>query len=97
MARGVEPPSAPGEVVAGVDLSGKVENPSVLCVLADGKVSLLERFNADDELVALLAKHQPSTVGIDAPLTPPLGATGTYAFRLADLRVRKAGLPIFPP
>lgn len=84
-------------VVAGVDLAGKVENPSVLAVLRDGALAGLERFHTDDELVTLLATHMPTCVGIDAPLSPPIGTNGSYAFRLADLHVRKAGLPIFPP
>ncbi|HWG91769.1 MAG TPA: DUF429 domain-containing protein [Candidatus Thermoplasmatota archaeon] len=84
-------------LVIGVDLAANPENPSWACLLRGRRVEALKPLRLDDELVQLCYRQTPELVALDAPLTPPLGLTGSYSSRLAEKELRAAGFPALPP
>lgn len=83
---------------AGIDLHTSHRRPSnlVVCRLANG--GLLEihckcEARQLEDLVYFLDEHRPSTIAIDAPLSPP----PKRGFRQAELRALKDGARLLPP
>lgn len=89
-------------IIAGIDLSGKEENPSGICVLykkLNIKV-ILKTLYSDEDILKEMKTLKPSIVAVDAPLSLPLGrcclekececALGGH-FRRADLEIRSYG------
>lgn len=86
--------------VIGVDLAGKPENPTGICLLDKNKLDFLTAFR-DDEILDCIFKNNPSLIVIDAPLSLPKGRcclsnkcscseTGGH-FRAAELEMRSFG------
>lgn len=88
---------AEAPLVMGVDLAANPANASAVCLLRGRKVDELLEAHTDDELVALAHRRAPALIALDAPLTPPIGLTGTYANRLAERELRAAGFRPLPP
>ncbi len=58
----------------GVDLSSAANTPTAYALLDERlEIQELDFFREDAELVSLADEHQPSLIGIDAPLGLPLG------------------------
>ena len=85
--------------VVGIDLAGKEENPTGICVLSQDKVVLKTRYN-DEEIIKEVRSINPSLIAIDAPLSLPKGrcclekdckcAVGGH-FRSAEREIRPYG------
>ncbi|MDD1774120.1 MAG: DUF429 domain-containing protein [Methanobacterium sp.] len=56
----------------GIDLAGKEENPTGICILNEETLRF-ETLFYDEEIVDLIKKYQPDLTAIDAPLSLPLG------------------------
>lgn len=82
-----------------MDLSGKEENPTGLCIFDEHNLDFLTEFT-DDDILDLINKLRPSLIVIDAPLSLPKGrccleknckcAIGGH-FRQAERDIRKFG------
>ena len=85
--------------ILGIDLAGKEENPSGLCILDDLKMEYLTNYT-NQEIVNTVNNTKPSLIIIDAPLSLPKGrcclekeckcAVGGH-FRMAERQIRKYG------
>lgn len=58
--------------IMGIDLAGKDENPTGICVLNNHDI-LLKTLYTDDEIIEEARKNNPSLIAIDAPLSLPKG------------------------
>lgn len=89
-------------IIVGIDLAGKEENPSGICVL-DRKVKIkliLKSLYSDEDILKEIETCKPSLVVIDAPLSLPQGrcclekdcdcAVGGH-FRRAEEEIRSYG------
>jgi uncharacterized protein len=56
----------------GIDLSGKKENPSGICMMK-GDVILFKTCFTDEEIIETVKSSDPKLIVIDAPLSLPLG------------------------
>jgi uncharacterized protein len=85
--------------IIGIDLAGKEENPSGICVL-NGKNIQLSTLHDDDEILKEIKRPDPTLIAIDAPLSLPQGrcclekdcecAVGGH-FRQAERDIRPYG------
>jgi uncharacterized protein len=85
--------------ILGIDLAGKEENPSGLCILDDLKFEYLTNYT-NQEIIDTVTNTKPSIIVIDAPLSLPKGrcclekeckcAVGGH-FRMAEIQIRKYG------
>lgn len=85
--------------IIGIDLAGKEENPTGICILCGDGVKLLT-LHTDQELISFVRKVNPSLIAIDAPLSLPKGrcclekdcecAVGGH-FRKAEREIRPYG------
>jgi len=85
--------------IIGIDLAGKEENPSGICVFDMDKVDL-STLNTDRNILDIINKLKPSLIVIDAPLSLPKGrcclerecgcAVGGH-FRRAEIDIRSYG------
>lgn len=58
--------------IIGIDLAGKMENPSGICIL-NGRKIILKTFYKDKEILKEIKVIKPSLIAIDAPLSLPRG------------------------
>jgi uncharacterized protein len=58
--------------IIGIDLAGKMENPSGICIL-NGPKLILKTFYKDKEILKEIEVIKPSLIAIDAPLSLPKG------------------------
>ncbi len=56
--------------IIGIDLAGKEENPSGICVLRN-KETILKTLYSDEDIIEYVEKVNPSLVAVDAPLSLP--------------------------
>jgi uncharacterized protein len=56
----------------GIDLTGKEENPTGICIL-DEEIVRFKTLFYNEEIVNLIKNYQPDLTAIDAPLSLPLG------------------------
>ena len=56
--------------MVGIDLAGKMENPTGICVL-EGFVIDLKTLYSDEEIIKTVKKNNPSLIAVDAPLSLP--------------------------
>jgi predicted nuclease with RNAse H fold len=85
--------------ILGIDLAGKEENQSGLCILDDLKMEYLTNYT-NQEIINTVNNTKPSLIVIDAPLSLPKGrcclekeckcAVGGH-FRMAERQIRKYG------
>ena len=85
--------------ILGIDLAGKAENPSGICILDDEKLVTYTLFT-DEEILSMVNETKPSVILIDAPLSLPQGrcclekncecSVGGH-FRQAERDIRKYG------
>lgn len=85
--------------ILGIDLAGKEENPTGLCVLQN-KQLFLKTLHKNLEILEMIEKIKPSLIAIDAPLSMPKGrccleqdcscAIGGH-FRQAEREIRSYG------
>ncbi|HTX61880.1 MAG TPA: DUF429 domain-containing protein [Methanobacterium sp.] len=85
--------------VIGIDLAGKEENPTGICVLSRYQFELLTLYT-DQEIVNFVKEVDPTLIAIDAPLSLPKGrcclekeckcAVGGH-FRAAEREIRPYG------
>ncbi len=85
--------------IIGIDLAGKEENPSGICVLSMHKMDLFTLYT-DMDILDIIDKLKPSLIVIDAPLSLPKGrcclekececAVGGH-FRRAERDIRPYG------
>ncbi len=85
--------------ILGIDLAGKYENPSGICIFNEHGMNLSTEFT-DKDILQLIDKLKPTIIVIDAPLSLPKGrcclekncecAIGGH-FRKAELDMRKYG------
>ncbi|MCE5215179.1 MAG: DUF429 domain-containing protein [Methanobacterium sp.] len=59
-------------IIIGIDLAGKEENPTGICVTGTDKV-ILKTLHSDTDIIKYVKKINPSIVTIDAPLSLPKG------------------------
>ena len=78
--------------VVGIDLAGRVTNPSGFALLSDRKIETRLVYS-DDEIIELCIRERPSVVAIDAPLSLPRRGN----LRKADASLIKRGFRVFPP
>lgn len=87
-------------VILSIDLAASEKNDTGIALLARGRISTLT-VRSDEEIITLAAKHGPSIIGIDAPLSIPKGRktiddrAGPH-FRECDLKLRGLGIRFFP-
>ncbi|MDP3066252.1 MAG: hypothetical protein Q8N08_05870 [Methanobacteriaceae archaeon] len=89
--------------IMGIDLSGKEENPSGICILRGVEI-LFETCFTDDEIIETVENFNPRLIVIDAPLSLPRGrcclekecgcASGGH-FHLCEVEIRRYG-PVLP-
>jgi uncharacterized protein len=85
--------------IIGIDLAGKIDNPSGICIL-DGQNIHLNTLYSDEEILKEIKTIKPSLIAIDAPLSLPQGrcclekdckcAVGGH-FRQAERDIRPYG------
>lgn len=85
--------------ILGIDLSGKEENPSGICVFDGDNLDLFTIYN-DTNILEVINELKPSLIIIDAPLSLPKGccclekdcecAVGGH-FRQAERDIRQYG------
>jgi hypothetical protein len=80
------------EVIIGIDLAGKKENPTGWA-LWKGKNLKAGLLYADNELLEGIIQSKPAIIAIDAPL----GLPKTGILRNADKEMIKKGYRVFPP
>jgi len=90
--------------IMGIDLAGKVDNPTGICVLNADKISGYEIYlgtlYSDEEVLEKISAVQPSLIVVDAPLSLPKGrcclekececAVGGH-FRQSEREIRRYG------
>lgn len=90
--------------IMGIDLAGKEENPTGICILKmNGKISLHTLYG-DGEILEKISQDKPSLIVVDAPLSLPKGrcclekececAVGGH-FRQSEREIRRYG-PVLP-
>jgi len=58
--------------IMGIDLAGKMENPSGICII-DGNKLILKTLYKDDDILKEIETIDPPLIAIDAPLSLPKG------------------------
>lgn len=87
--------------VVGLDLAGSPRRRTGFCRLGPGLRTRTEPLFGDREILAAVAAARPALVGIDAPLSLPLGrasleSRGPPHLRACDQALRALGIPFFP-
>ncbi len=80
------------EIIIGIDLAGKEENPTGLAVWRNKSVETCLIYT-DKEILKKATRANPKIVAIDAPLKLPKSGI----FRKADKDLIKIGYRVFPP
>jgi len=80
------------QVVIGIDLAGKPENPTGLAILR-GKAIKARLIYGDPEILETITTNMPTLTAIDAPLSLPRRGI----LRRAEREMIKKGYRIFPP
>lgn len=80
-------------MLAGIDLSASFEKPSSCAVWNNGEISLLS-FNSNDDIVRWSEHFHPDLIGLDAPLSFPLGLNGKFGSRQCERDLMKEGIPV---
>jgi hypothetical protein len=80
------------ETIIGMDFAAKAENPTGW-VLWQNKHVQTGLAYTNSEILARMARHKPSIVAIDAPLSLPKEGL----FRKGDREMLRRGLRVFPP
>jgi predicted nuclease with RNAse H fold len=78
--------------IIGIDLAGKLENPTGLALLLDNSVKT-ELVHTDEEILEAITRNCPVLVAVDAPFTLPK----TGLLRKADKAMIRRGYRVFPP
>jgi len=84
---------------AGLDLAGSPSKETGWAVM-DEKMRLFEEpqhLFSDDEIRKRIKDISPEWIGVDAPLTLPLGKKGNYSSRLCDRELAKFGVSAISP
>ncbi|MEA3485964.1 MAG: DUF429 domain-containing protein [Candidatus Aerophobetes bacterium] len=83
---------------AGLDLAGSPFRETGWAVI-DEEMRLFDYHHlfSDDEIRKRIKDISPEWIGIDAPLTLPLGKEGNYNTRLCDRELAKFGVSTLPP
>jgi predicted nuclease with RNAse H fold len=89
--------------ILGIDLAGKEENPSGICIFEEYIIELSTVYN-DNNILKIINEFDPSLIVVDAPLSLPKGrcclekdckcAIGGH-FRQAEKDIRQYG-PVLP-
>jgi predicted nuclease with RNAse H fold len=80
------------EVIVGIDLAGKLENPTGWALWINGNVET-KLVYSDIEILECTTKSNPSLIAIDAPLKLPKEGF----LRKADREMIRKGYRVFPP
>jgi predicted nuclease with RNAse H fold len=84
------------KVFFGVDLAGRIDEPTGIAAISDKRELLLvNTVKPDIAIKNYIEYHRPILVGIDAPLSLPSGRYGTYASRKCDRDLSILGIPTF--
>ena len=80
------------EVIIGIDLAGKPENPTgwTICENKTVKTSLLYM---DNQILEAITQNKPEIIAVDAPFSLPKSGM----LRKADIEMIKNGYRVFPP
>lgn len=79
-------------IITGIDLAGKAENPTGCAVLKDEKVKASLLYT-DNQILETITKNKPEIIAIDAPFSLPKSGV----FRRADKEMIKNGYHVLPP
>ena len=83
---------------AGVDLAGSPSRETGWAVIDEDRKLLSHcHLFSDDEIRKRVKDISPKWIGIDAPLTLPLGRGGNYNTRLCDRKLAKFGVSTIAP
>jgi hypothetical protein len=92
-----------GITFIGIDLAALEKNRTGAAVF-DGSGFECSTLHIDSEIMALVARHNPSIVAIDAPLSLPYGrccfnddCCGPRKMRVCDRMMISMGFRVFPP
>jgi len=80
------------QVIIGIDLAGKPENPTGLALL-EGKTVQSSLINTDEEPLKSIICNKPALTAIDAPFNPPKEGIQ----RKAERKMPEKGYRILPP
>jgi predicted nuclease with RNAse H fold len=85
----------------GLDLAGSPGRRTGFCLLGPGGRLSVAALGSDVEVLAACRAAGPEVIGIDAPLSLPLGRVrldvrDAFHFRSADRELRRLGIPFFP-
>ncbi|MCS7012113.1 MAG: DUF429 domain-containing protein [Chloroherpetonaceae bacterium] len=84
------------KVFFGVDLAGRIDEPTGIAAISDKReLILVNTVKPDIAINNYIEYHRPVLVGIDAPLSLPSGKYGTYASRKCDRDLTTLGIPTF--
>ncbi|GHT84573.1 hypothetical protein FACS1894137_07800 [Spirochaetia bacterium] len=91
--------------IIGIDLAGKEERNTGICVLRDDKAAT-QIMHTDEEIVEYILSEQPDLVSIDAPLSLPEGRTSVYdtdperdkigIMRYCERELKRRGVNVYP-
>ncbi len=92
--------------ILGVDLAGRSENDTGICILEDGFQAWCRRVHSDAQIIDVVLSSKPDVVAIDAPLTFPLDRCCLEPgcdcrkkglnIREAERELRRMGIRVFP-
>lgn len=87
--------------VIGIDLSASEKRGSGLCFLDEKLYAKCRTIYKDQEMVEIVKKYKPDIVGIDAPLSLPLGRKNIFRksnvhFRKCDKQLWELKIKFFP-
>lgn len=84
------------KVFFGVDLAGRIDEPTGIAAISDKReLMLVNTVKPDIAINNYIEYHRPILIGIDAPLSLPSGRYGTYASRKCDRDLSTLGIPTF--
>ena len=75
--------------ILGIDLAGKLKNPTGICILTDDDI-ILKTVNEDKEILEIVNSLRPDIIAIDTPIM-----RGKPKIRKADIILKK--YKAFPP
>lgn len=85
-----------GKVFFGVDLAGRIDEPTGVAALSDkAELIFVNQVKPDLAIRNYIDYHRPCLIGMDAPLSIPSGRYGTYASRKCDRDLAMLGVPTF--
>ncbi|MBN8705195.1 MAG: DUF429 domain-containing protein [Bacteroidetes bacterium] len=80
-------------MLAGIDLSASFLKPSSCAFLENGEISLIS-FNTNAEIAKWATDSTPDLIGLDAPLSIPMGLNGKFGSRECERDLLKEGIPV---